>query len=372
MGPLASYLAHSKDIDKAIQRVLENGTYTLGSETRGFEAEFSKYIGTEWAIAVANGTEALTLALQACGIRPGDMVVTVSLTAVATVSAIEQAGAIPVLIEVDPRTLTMDSERLRQLIRTSGLGAIKGIVPVHLYGHPADMDRIMNIADEYGLIVIEDCAQAHGASIRGRKIGTWGKASAFSFYPTKNLGAIGDAGAVLTSDPGVAERTRLLREYGWKERYVSSMPGTNSRMDEIQAAILRVKLKWLDQENEIRRELARLYEATLSGAALILPNHSRDFSHVYHDYVVRLEKRKEIRDYLTAQQVGTLVHYPVPIHLQPAYHGRIRVDPEGLSETESACRKVLSLPIHPHLLQKHVEFIAKCLLEGLRLNGIPV
>lgn len=348
-NPAANYLAHQSEIDQAIRRVLDGGAYILGREVAAFEQEFARYLDAQHAIGVGSGTDALHVALRACGVGPGDAVLTVSHTAVATVAAIELAGALPVLTDIDSATATLNADRIEDVIKKQGAGRIKAIIPVHLYGHPADMPAIMGIAGRHGLKVIEDCAQSHGAAIDGRKTGTWGHLAAFSFYPTKNLGALGDGGAVVTNDRHLAERARLLREYGWRERYVSDVPGLNTRLDEIQAAILRVKLPYLDEENARRRDLARIYDAALSGTPVVVPCARRGVVHAYHQYVVRSDRRDELRAFLTANAVGTLIHYPVPVHMQPAYRGRVLLDEAGLEQTEAICRRILSLPLHPQL-----------------------
>jgi dTDP-4-amino-4,6-dideoxygalactose transaminase len=343
--PQASYLAHRAEIDAAIAQVLVSGRYILGPEVDAFEREFASYLGVAQVIGVANGTDALTIALRACGIVPGDAVATVSHTAVATVAAIELAGAVPVLADIDPATFTIDCDSLEALLRRRR--DIRAIVPVHLYGHPANMPDVMELARRHGAKVIEDCAQSHGAAIGNRKTGAWGDAAAFSFYPTKNLGAIGDGGAVTTNDPTVADRVRAYREYGWKDRYVSETAGANSRLDELQAAILRVKLKYLDSANARRREIAEAYSAALAGTGLRLPRCAPDAVHVHHQYVVRSGCRDAVRESLRARGIGTLVHYPVPVHLQPAYRGRI--DHEPLDRTEAAALEILSLPMYSEL-----------------------
>jgi dTDP-4-amino-4,6-dideoxygalactose transaminase len=337
--PRASYLAHKREIDRAIATVLDRGRYILGPEVEAFEREFAAYLGVEHVIGVGNGTDALRLALESAGVRTGDAVLTVSHTAVATVAAIELAGAIPVLVDIDPATFTMNCQRLEDVLRTRRVTAI---VPVHLYGHPADMPAILDLAGRYGATVIEDCAQSHGASIGGRKTGSLGVAAGFSFYPTKNLGALGDGGAVATNDRSIADRARLLREYGWRERYISEVPGMNTRLDELQAAILRVKLRHLDAGNARRREIADAYSAGLRELRLPAGN----AGHVYHQYVIRSRDRDALREKLAARGVGTLVHYPVPVHLQPAY---VRLEHGELPETESAAQEVLSLPMYPEL-----------------------
>ena len=353
--PRAGYLAHKSEIDEAIARVLESGQYILGRETAAFEREVAAYFDVSHAIGVASGTNALEIALRACGIGLGDAVVTVSHTAVATVAAIELAGATPVFVDIDPKTFNIDPNSLGDAIKkhVSGLGAtakgrLKAIIPVHLYGNPADMPAVMDIAEAYDLYVIEDCAQAHGAAIQGHKVGGWGHMAAFSFYPTKNLGAFGDGGMVVTDDPELAERSRMLREYGWRERYVSSITGTNSRLDELQAAILRVKLHHLDVNNERRQALAQVYQTRLTGSDLTLPSERSACYHAYHLYVIRCKERDRLRLALREQGIDTGIHYPLPVHQQPAYAKRLDV-PYPLTHTEQVSREVLSLPLYPEL-----------------------
>ena len=347
-NPAANYRAHQDEIDQAVHRVMNGGMYILGDEVARFEQEFADYLGVQHAVGVGSGTDALHIALRACGVGPGDTVLTVSHTAVATVAAVELTGATAVVTDIDPATATMDVESLADAIQRSP-GRIKVIIPVHIYGHPADMPAIMTVAERYGLKVIEDCAQSHGATIDGRKTGTWGHIAAFSFYPTKNLGALGDGGAVVTNDRPLADRLRLLREYGWRERYISDFAGLNTRLDELQAAVLRVKLRYLDKENTRRRELARIYDAILTRTPVTVPGGSQRADHVYHQYVVRSDCRDDLRSFLKANGVGTLIHYPVPVHLQPAYQGRVVPNGANLSHTETICRRILSLPMHPQL-----------------------
>ena len=261
--PRASYLEHKAEIDTAIQRVLDSGWYILGKEVDAFERAFAAYVGITHAIGVANGTDALELALRACGIGPGDLVFTVSHTAVATVAAIELVGATPVLVDIDPATYTLDPNCLEAALAHPPAGRPKAVIPVHLYGQPADMPAILELVRRYDLYIIEDCAQSHGAKLAGRMTGSWGDIAAFSFYPTKNLGALGDGGMVVTKDHDLAEKVQLLRQYGWKKRYVSEYPGGNSRLDELQAAILHSKLPYLDLENHRRREIASQYSELL-------------------------------------------------------------------------------------------------------------
>lgn len=346
-NPKASYLAHRKEIDAALLRVANSGWYILGPEVDAFEAEFAAYHGLPHAVGVASGTDALELALRACGIGPGDAVFTVAHTAVATVVAIERCGAAPVLVDIDPMTYTMDPGALEQALKGWCGPRPAAVVPVHLYGQLADMPAILDIAGRYGMRVVEDCAQAHGARLAGRLAGTWGDAAAFSFYPTKNLGALGDGGAVITADDGIAQRVRELRQYGWRERYVSAMPGINSRLDEIQAAVLRIKLKYLDAANQRRREIAEAYRAALSASCLKLPDPPEAALHVYHQFVIRVPDRDHLQVALRRVGIGTLVHYPQTVHQQPAYAGRV---PCGdLTHSMAAAASVLSLPLYPEL-----------------------
>ncbi len=356
-NPKAQYLAHKQEIDDAVNRVLESGWYILGEEVRAFEEEFAVYLGVNHSVGVGSGTEALHLALVACGIGHGDEVVTVSHTAVATVAAIELAGAKPVFVDIDPVTYTMDPD----LLETTITSQTKAVIPVHLYGHPAPMEEILAIAREYGLCVIEDCAQAHGATYRGKRAGSFGDMACFSFYPTKNLGALGDGGAVVTSDPELAEKARLLREYGWAERYVSHIPGWNTRLDEIQAAILRVKLKHLDFDNSNRIKLAKLYSEGLFETGISLPIVQKGAVHVYHLHVIRVKERGSLQAYLRSKNIGATVHYPVPVHLQPAYE-KVAV---SLPNSEIAAREVLSLPVYPELTESQVQFVIDSIKEHL-------
>jgi len=351
-NPLAQYKAHKTEIDAAIQRVLDKGWYILGEETNAFESEFAAYIGVAHGIGVGSGTEALHIALFACGIGPGDEVITISHTAVATVAAIELAGATPVLVDIEPDYYTLDPARLEAAISPH----TKAVIPVHLYGQPADLAPILEIARRHGVRVIEDCAQAHGAIYGGRHVGAWGDIACFSFYPTKNLGALGDGGMIVTNDSTLAERARLLREYGWAERYVSHIPGWNSRLDEVQAAVLLVKLRYLDADNAVRARRAREYDQALRDTWLVTPKRRSDATHVYHLYVVRCPGRDELQTWLKAHDVGALIHYPVPIHLQPAYQGRLRGG-DNLPETERAAREVLSLPMYPELSEKELQMV---------------
>jgi dTDP-4-amino-4,6-dideoxygalactose transaminase len=393
--PRANYRAHRAEIDAAIAAVLQGGRYILGEQVTSFEHEFAAYLGVRHAIGVGSGTDALHLALRACGIGPGLPVFTVAHTAVATVAAVEMCGATPVLVDINPADLTMDPQRLEEMVKASrgeaflpapavtkdvapdagipdaarspgnptgtlrGASPLQGtpfrgaIIPVHLYGQPADTAAILALARRYDLALVEDCAQSHGATDNGQMTGAIGDIAAFSFYPTKNLGALGDGGAVATRSAGLAERVRLLREYGWRERYVSDIPGFNSRLDELQAAILRVKLRHLDAENARRSSIAAEYDRLLAGSGLALPRIRPGAMHVYHQYVVRAANRDGLQSHLRTLGIGALIHYPVPVHLQPAYAGRLP-GADALPETEAAARQVLSLPMFPELTDEQV------------------
>ncbi len=356
--PHANYHAHRTEIDAAVQRVLDSGWYILGEEVVAFEREFADYVGASHAVGVASGTDALELALRACGVGAGDLVFTVAHTAVATVAAIEHTGATPVLVDIYPHSYTMDADCLQAALRDPPLGRPRALVPVHLYGHPADMPSICRLAKEYGLYVVEDCAQAHGAVIDGRSVGAWGQMAAFSFYPTKNLGALGDGGAVVSSDAALAEKVRALRQYGWHERYVSDSPGGNSRLDPLQAAILRAKLPHLHFENGRRRSHARRYRELLAGAEIGLPAARSDVRHVYHQFVIRTKQRDLLREHLRDFGVSSAIHYPVPVHRQPAYAGRVPTAGE-LAHSDAAAGEILSLPMYPELSSAAVDAVGE-------------
>lgn len=351
-NPKASYSVNQKAIDEAITRVLSSGWYVLSKEVSDFEGQFAEWCGCAHAIGVANGTDAVELALRAVGVGAGDMVATVANTANATVAAIERIGAKPVFTEVAESTYTMAPDSLAAVVAK---GDVKAVVPVHLYGHPADMHSICAIAREAGVSVVEDCAQAHGASISGRKVGTFGDAAAFSFYPTKNLGAIGDGGAVVTSNDAIADRLFLLRQYGWRRRYESEMKGVNSRLDEMQAAILSVKLKSIDRMNERRREIAERYTRELSGLPLDCPAVLTGCEHVFHQYTLRCGDRDSLISHLRSVGVGTGVLYPVPIHRQPAYAAEF--SDVSLPVTESLAARIVSIPVYPELTDDEVDFV---------------
>jgi dTDP-4-amino-4,6-dideoxygalactose transaminase len=356
--PRASYQAHKQEIDRAIQAVLENGQFILGREVSLFESEFAQYVGVRRGIGVGTGTDALLVALRACAVGPGDAVLSVSHTAVATVSAIHLSGATPILVDIDPLTLTIDLQLIEETLRRDRKRRIKAIIPVHLYGHAVDMHSIMDIAHHHNLYVIEDCAQAHGADCRGQKVGSFGHFGAFSFYPTKNLGAIGDGGALVTNELKLADKASMLRQYGWKERYISDVAGMNSRLDELQAAVLRVKLRYLDHGNDQRRNIARLYNTLLSETTLSLPKEAGYAKHVYHQYAVRSSRRASLKSHLDRNGVQTAILYPVPVHLQRGYQDKVELGAGGMATTETVAREILSLPMYPQLTDEQVREIS--------------
>jgi dTDP-4-amino-4,6-dideoxygalactose transaminase len=350
--PGAAYRAHAAEIDAAIKDVLESAWYILGERTRAFERDFAAWTGAARGVGVASGTDAIALALRALEIGPGDEVVTVSHTAVATVAAVEATGATPVLVDIDPQTYTMSPAAAAARIgpRT------KALLPVHLYGHPADLPALQELARANGLALLEDCAQAHGATVGGRRVGGIGDIGCFSFYPTKNLGAIGDAGMAVTSDAGLADRLELIRQYGWDTPQHSVRPGVCSRLDELQAAILTVKLDKLDAEIARRQAIAARYAERLGDLPIDLPAVARDVTHAYHLYVVTTDAREALKGFLHERGVLAGVHYPQPVHRQPAYEGRIACGP--MDATEAVRSKILSLPLHPYMSDADVEIVA--------------
>jgi dTDP-4-amino-4,6-dideoxygalactose transaminase len=352
----AAYLELKAEIDDAIARVCDSGRYILGPEVEAFEAEFAAYCEAKFAVGVANGLDALHLALRCLGVAPGDEVIVPSNTFIATWLAVSQCGATPVPVEPDERTHNINPA----LIESAITPRTRAIIPVHLYGQPADLDPILAIARTHGLYVLEDAAQAHGARYKGKRIGAHGDAVAWSFYPGKNLGALGDGGAVTTNDPQIADRIRVLRNYGSREKYVNETRGFNSRLDPLQAAILRVKLAHLDEWNARRAKIAERYRQGLAEARLVLPYVPDWAEPVWHLYVVRCAKRHSFQSALAESGVSSSIHYPIPPHLQQAY--RQAGYPRGsLPVAESMATEVLSLPIGPHLSDSDlIEIIARC------------
>lgn len=347
-APRLNYVVNRKAIDSAVNRVLNSGWYILGPEVAAFEQEYAAWCGCDGMVGVANGTDALELALRSLELPDNARVAVPSHTASATGIAILRAGLIPFFVDIDERTYNISPKRLSEIIRENS--NIAAIVVVHLYGAPAEMGKIMPLADANGIPVIEDCAQAHGASIFGRKVGTFGKCGTFSFYPTKNLGGIGDGGAVISSDPILLRRLQLLRQYGWARRFSCEAYGVNSRLDELQAAILRVKLKTLDHDNQQRRRIAAYYLKQLRGLPIILPFSLSKHVHVYHQFVIRTSARNELQQYLAEQGIGTAVHYPEMLHQQRLF---IPYDPGGLRTFND----ILSLPIFPEMSLEAADYV---------------
>jgi dTDP-4-amino-4,6-dideoxygalactose transaminase len=349
----------SQDVRDAIDRVLKRGSFILGEETEEFEKEFSTYVGAKHGVAVNSGSDALYLALKALGVSKADEVITVSHTFISTVDAIARNHAQAVFVDIDPETYCIDTSQIECRITSR----TKVILPVHLYGHPAEMDTIMLIAARHGLVVVEDASQAHGAEYKGKKVGSIGNLGCFSFYPSKNLGAYGDAGMIVTSNKEVAEKLRMLRNYGQSQKYHYDFVGLNSRLDEIQAAILRVKLKHLDKWNERRRGIARLYNELLADSGIALPVEKDYAKHVYHQYVIRSRERNILQQHLKENEIQTLIHYPVPVHKQKAY---VNSYPNScLPVTERICGEILSLPMHPWLTRDEISTIVKVIKKCL-------
>jgi dTDP-4-amino-4,6-dideoxygalactose transaminase len=359
------------EIDVAISRVLSSGRFILGPEVEAFEREIAEYVGVKHAIGVASGTDALLLSLKALGIGPRDKVIVPSFTFFATAGVVHNVGATPVFADIAPKTFNLDPASVRRILEsspanptnptnpTNSMNPIKAIIPVHLYGQPADMDEIMEIAKEYNLYVIEDAAQATSAEYRRRKVGTIGDLGCFSFFPTKNLGAYGDGGMVITNDDKLAERVRILRVHGSKPKYYHHIVGTNSRLDAIQAAILRVKLPHLDEWTAARQKIADIYDALLGNVrGLKTPYHALDRTHIFHQYTIRVldGRRDELRDYLKEQGIGTQVYYPLPLHLQKCFQD-LGYKEGDLPESERASQEVLSLPVFPELTEGEISHV---------------
>ena len=360
--PGRSCRVQSTLIQQAVQRVLESGWYILGKENEAFENAFAQYNQSAYCLGVANGTDAIELILRGLGIGVGDKVVTTGNTAVATVSAIERSGAEVRFADIAPGRFSISASSLDELLEKES--GVKAVVVVHLFGSPADMDAIHGIAEKHGIKIIEDCAQCHGAEYKGRKCGTLGVAGSFSFYPTKNLGAFGDGGAVITNDKALYEKMKALRQYGWTRRYISDFSGINSRLDEIQAAILSVKLPLLDENNTKRRKIADLYRNAFSDLADVeLPVESEYTYHVYHQFVLRIKngRREALVDYLKEHGILTAIHYPLAIPEQPGYQ-HIPL-PVPLSETLKANSEILSLPMYPELTESEVDEIITVIKE---------
>jgi len=364
--PRQAYLQHRVEYDAAWQRVMASGRYILGPEVQAFEAEMAAACGSRFAIAVASGTSALQLILNALEIGSGDLVLLPSHTAVATAAAVRGVGATPVWVEVAPQSFTVTVDTLEAslaAVRHAGWEKrVRAVIAVHLYGHPADPIGLRDLCERAGIALIEDCAQAHGATVAGEPVGSIGIAGAFSFYPTKNMPAFGDGGAVVTSDPALAERLRSLRQYGWRQRYVSEEVGTNSRLDEVQAALLRVSLQHLADWNARRVRVADHYDAVLRSTPVILPGHGPGVRHVFHQYVIRTDQRDRLAAHLATADVQSAVLYPQACHQQPAYRTACPV-PIDLRKTEEIVRSLLCLPIFPQITDDQIQRTSDIVLD---------
>jgi dTDP-4-amino-4,6-dideoxygalactose transaminase len=360
----AQYQRYKPAIDAAIARVLVSGTYILGSEVEAFEQAFADYSGCKYAVGVGSGTDALFLSLKALGIGPACEVITVSHTAIATVAAILAAGAVPVLADIDPMFYTLDVAALEGAISAK----TRAIVPVHIYGQPAQLDAIRHFANTRGLAIIEDCAQATGGLFAGKRVGSFGDVGCFSFYPTKNLGAIGDGGMVVTNSKDVADKLRELRQYGWDAERRPQCVGVNSRLDSLQAAILAAKLPALDADNARRIELARRYHEGLRDLPIVLPQTRPNTRHVFHLYVIQCEQRDALRSHLAAAGIETTIHYPAPVHQQASYAKLTRVH-GTLAQTDVLQTRIITLPLYPELGEQDVDHAIEAIRKFYRSAG---
>ena len=346
------YAEIGTEVDQAIKRVLSAGLFVLGPETENFECEFADYVGVKYGVGVNSGSDGLYLALKTIGVGNGDEVLTVSHTFISTVDAIVRNGGRPVFVDIEPDTFVMDVAKIEEKITAR----TKAILPVHLYGHPVDMDYVKEIADKYGLYVIEDSCQAHGAEYKGKRLGSLGDIGCFSFYPTKNLGGYGDGGLLTTNSKSLNEKLRRVRNYGRYRKNFYPTAGVNSRLDELQAAILRVKLKHLGRWNKIRRRVAKQYKELIGDSDFCLPVERGYAKHCYHLFVIRDNRRDILQQFLSKNGIQTLIHYPIPVHKQKPY-----ANLTNLPITEDACRKILSLPIYPWLKQEEIEYVSNFL-----------
>ncbi len=356
------YRSIKSEIDEAIKKVVDGSSFILGEEVSGFEQEAAEFCGTKSAVGVASGTDALLLSLDALGIGPGDEVITTPFTFVATTEVIRRLGAKIVFVDIDPQTCNLDPQELKRHLEEGKSKRLKAIIPVHLYGQSADLEPILELARNYGLMVIEDTAQALGAEYKGRKAGSFGETGCLSFFPSKTLGAYGDGGMVVTDDEELAEKIRVIRMHGGKNKYYYSLSGYNSRLDALQAAILRVKLKYLKDWNEKRRKKAYYYNELFSNLDLSVPFEANYGRHAYGLYTIRLKKRNELKQYLESKGISSAIYYPLPLHLQEVY--RYLGYKEGdFPQAEKASREVLSLPMYPELDKKGQEEIARAIKD---------
>jgi dTDP-4-amino-4,6-dideoxygalactose transaminase len=343
-NPSAQFKSNQNEIEAAVLKVMRSNQYILGPEVENLEKEFAAYIQVNHAVGVANGTDAIEIALRSLDIGYDDEVITVSHTAVATVAAIEACGAIPVLVDIDEKTFTLDFQKLQEVVSPK----TKAVIAVHLYGQPADIENISKFCSEHNLKFIEDVSQAHGAKWKEARLGSFGDIAVYSCYPTKNLGAIGDGGLITTNCDDLNRKIRMIRQYGWEKRYLSDLVGRNSRLDEIQATVLRIKLRNLDQANSRRREIAEFYTSALHGVPVRLPQVRPGAEHVFHLYVIRVKDRDALMAYLSERGIECGIHYPMPIHKQDAYRSRIKLG-KTLEITEKISDEVVSLPMYPEL-----------------------
>lgn len=354
-----------QEMKERVLEVIDSGQYILGKHSKSFEEEFAQFIGVKHAVLTSSGTSAIFLFLKALGVGPGDGVLVPSLTAFPTVEPVFHVGATPIFIDID-ETFTMDPKHIEEILnkktKIPGVKKIKGIIPVHLYGHPADMDSILDIANRYGVFVLEDCCQAHGARYKGKRVGSIGIGGCFSFYPSKNLTVFGDGGILVTSDDEVAKTCQMLRDHGRKEKYEHELVGYNLRFNEIQAAVGRIQLRKLDGFNESRRQLARWYSQGLEGTPVVSPRVKEWAEPVFHLYVIQTSRRDELANYLKEKEVQTGIHYPIPNHLQPAVKNTLGPQPK-LPRTEEGVKKILSLPIYPELDKVKVDFVCTAIKD---------
>ncbi|RAL24577.1 DegT/DnrJ/EryC1/StrS family aminotransferase [Thermoflavimicrobium daqui] len=349
----AQYETIRDEVRSAIDDVLENGRYILGPDVKALEEEIAAFCGVKYAVGVANGTDALLLALDAKGIGPGDEVITTPFTFFATAEVVSQLGATPVFVDIDPKTYNIDVSQIKAKINEK----TKAIIPVHIFGQPANMDEVVAIANEHDLFVLEDAAQAIGSEYKGRKIGSWGHAATFSFFPTKNLGGYGDGGMVVTNDEELAKKIRILRVHGSNPKYYHSVVGYNSRLDELQAAILRVKLRYLNQWNEARRQKASLYDELLKDTPVVTPYCAENRSHIYHLYIIQATERDDLMKYLKEKGISTGVYYPVPLHQQDVYN-YLGYEEGSLPNAEYMAKRTFALPLYAELEDETIHYIA--------------
>lgn len=347
-----------EELDEKIKKVVESSQFIFGEEVDKFEEEFANYCKSKYCVSVGSGTSALYSSMLACDVKPGDEIITVPNTFIATIMPLFLVGAKVKFVDIDPKTYNMDCSKLEKVITSK----TKGIIPVHLYGHPADMDPVLSLAKKYNLKIIEDACQAHGAEYKKKKVGCFGDVACFSFYPSKNLGCLGDGGAVVTNNKGLAEKIKIFKNYGQLEKHKHVSFGLNSRLDSLQAGVLRVKLKYLDLWNEKRRKNAGLYNRLLKDSNITIPFEASDVKHVYHLYVIRTENRDSLQNHLANQGISTGIHYPTPIHLQEAYK-KLGYKKNNFMVTEKSSNEILSLPMFPELTEEEIFYVCEKIKE---------